>query len=31
VEVIGLNHASETLIERLGKHRDAKAALETGH
>lgn len=31
VEVIGLNHASETLIERLGKHRDEKAVLETGH
>jgi SulP family sulfate permease len=31
VEVIGLNHASETLIERLGKHRDEAAALDIGH
>ena len=31
VEVIGLNAASETLVERVGKHRDADASLESGH
>lgn len=31
VEVIGLNEASDTLIERLGKHRDEGASLSGGH
>ena len=31
VEVIGLDHASETLVERLGKHREEGATLSTGH
>lgn len=31
VEVIGLNEASDTLIERLGKHRDDNASLAVGH
>ena len=31
VTVIGINEASETLIERLGKHRDEDAVLAAGH
>ena len=31
VEVVGLNEASDTLVERLGTHRDVGARLETGH
>lgn len=31
VEVIGLNEASDTLIERVGKHRDENASLALGH
>ncbi|WP_394697553.1 SulP family inorganic anion transporter [Pseudoxanthomonas japonensis] len=31
VEVIGLNQASESLVERLGVHRDRDAALSVGH
>lgn len=31
VEVIGLNEASDTLIERLGKHRNESDSLAVGH
>lgn len=31
VEVVGLNQASDTLIERLGTHRHAGARLRVGH
>ncbi|KRG68475.1 SulP family inorganic anion transporter [Pseudoxanthomonas dokdonensis] len=31
VEVIGLNSASETLVERVGTHRDDSATLGSGH
>ncbi|MFC5577556.1 SulP family inorganic anion transporter [Lysobacter niabensis] len=31
VVVIGLNEASDTLIERLGKHRDENSSLAAGH
>jgi SulP family sulfate permease len=31
VDVVGLNEASDTLIERLGKHRDEDANLSAGH
>jgi sulfate permease, SulP family len=31
VEVIGLNEASDTLIERVGKHRDENASYVVGH
>jgi SulP family sulfate permease len=31
VEVIGLNEASDSLIERLGKHRDKNAGLSVDH
>jgi len=31
VEVVGLNDASETLVDRLGKHRTPGAALSSGH
>ena len=31
VEIIGLNEASDTLIERVGKHRDEAASLVLGH
>jgi sulfate permease, SulP family len=31
VEVIGLNHASESLVERLGAHRKANAPAPAGH
>ncbi|MEZ5465799.1 MAG: SulP family inorganic anion transporter [Lysobacteraceae bacterium] len=31
VDVIGLNRASESLVERLGTHRDAGANLMAGH
>ena len=31
VDVIGLNEASDTLIERVGKHRDGDASLAVGH
>jgi sulfate permease, SulP family len=31
VDVIGLNHASETLIDRLGTHREEGATLGVGH
>ena len=31
VDVVGLNHASETLVDRLGKHRDESATLTVGH
>ena len=31
VEVIGLNQASESLVDRLGTHRDSEAGLSAGH
>lgn len=31
VDVVGLNAASETLVDRLGTHRDPAAALQPGH
>ncbi|GAB3743843.1 SulP family inorganic anion transporter [Lysobacter olei] len=31
VEVVGLNHASETLVERVGTHRSAAAGFSAGH
>ena len=31
VEVIGLNEASESLVDRLGTHRDEGASLMAGH
>lgn len=31
VEVVGLNEASESLVERLGTHRDEGASLAAGH
>lgn len=31
VEVIGLNDASESLVDRLGTHRDPAAGMPTGH
>ena len=31
VEVVGLNHASETLVERVGTHRSAEAGFSVGH
>ena len=31
VDVIGLNHASETLVERLNQHRDGRVAAGVGH
>jgi len=31
VVVVGLNEASDTLIERLGKHRNENAGLTAGH
>lgn len=31
VEVTGLNEASETLVERVGRHRDADAVAGAGH
>lgn len=31
VEVKGLNHASESLVDRLGTHRDEAAGLNAGH
>ena len=31
VEVVGLDAASELLVDRLGTHRDADAALAGGH
>ncbi len=31
VEILGLNGASETLVERLGKHRTPGGALSSGH
>lgn len=31
VEVIGLNEASDTLVGRVGKHRDENAGLAVGH
>lgn len=31
VEVVGINQASDTLIERLGKHRDENAAYQADH
>nr|WP_298131908.1 SulP family inorganic anion transporter [uncultured Pseudoxanthomonas sp.] len=31
VDVIGLNHASESLVDRLGTHRDPAAGFDAGH
>jgi SulP family sulfate permease len=31
VEVTGLNEASETLVERVGRHRDVAAVAGAGH
>ena len=31
VEVIGLNQASESLVEQLNTHRDEKAGFSSGH
>ena len=31
VEVVGLNRASESLVERLGTYRDARTGLPAGH
>ncbi|MBT2748734.1 MULTISPECIES: SulP family inorganic anion transporter [unclassified Lysobacter] len=31
VDVVGLNHASETLVERFNQHRDKNSTLNLGH